>query len=119
VGAVRLWDDGGVAAVLGRGGAVLGGGCNGTAAVVEKRRTRCKMSGVAGNGDCGAVRCCGYCAWAKEETERKMRARGWSGRVLGMIKARCGSTWPGCSDRQLRAASLHPHGGHALLSVGH
>jgi len=43
VDVVRLWDDGGVAAVLGGGDAVLGGGgavmrwgCNGTAAVVEK-----------------------------------------------------------------------------------
>ena len=52
MGAVRLWDDGGVAAVLGGGGAVLGGvgavlggggtvmrwSFNSTAAVAEERR---------------------------------------------------------------------------------
>ena len=51
MGVVRLWDDGGVAAVLGGGGTVLGGGgavlgrggmvlrwsCNGTTVVAEKQ----------------------------------------------------------------------------------
>ena len=88
---------------------VCGGGrrCNGGA--------RGNMT-AHGNGDDGAVRCC---AWAKEEAESKMRAQGWSGRVLGMMKARCVSTSPDCSDWQRCVASLPPRGGHALLPVGH
>ena len=49
-----------------------------------------KASGVAGNGDGGAVRCCGCCGWAKEETESEMRARGGSGEC----GACCSVLWP-------------------------
>ena len=36
----------------------------------------------------------------------EMQVRGWSGRVLGMMKVRYGSTWPGCSRQWQRAASI-------------
>ena len=54
---------------------------DGAAVVMEEQRGR---AGV-GNGDGGAVRCYGCCGWAKEEAESEMRARGWSGRVRGML----------------------------------
>ena len=122
MGVVRLWDDDGVAtvldgvgAVLGRGGAVLSGvGAvlgRGAMALLRWRRsdvTQRKASGVASNGDGGAVHCCsgyGCCGWAKEKGRERNESAGTERESAGDDKVRsgptqpcCGSTWPGCLD---------------------
>jgi len=122
MGVVRLWDDGGVAAVLGGVDAVLGGVgavlggvgavlSRGAMALLRWRRSdvmRRKASGVAGNGDGGAVRCCSSCGcygWAKEKGRERNESAGIERTSAGDDKVRsgptqprCGSTWPGCLD---------------------